>query len=266
MRKPLCLAAGLAFLAAAAPAAVLEFSPYAGYTTVNMATVNQGQSNLKTIAEFFCLAALSQPARFHNNTQLTNGLVAGADVTTDALTPWSWLSLGLRGEYLQTNMAKLTLDQVLPPMFGPNPTVIDYELQGTLSSALLGVRAKHAGDWHGLSASLGLYGGLGYAVMNQSAAALRLRDQFTGEGFVAESDLRVDWSPASLSWLRLSAQGGYRYASLGQLYNSRGQALAGPKDILFNNISGGPSFEYGGAGMDVDFSGFTATGGLSLLF
>lgn len=258
MRRHLSLIVGLSLLSASAPAAAIQFTPFAGYTTVNMTTVNESINAAETFIEVLGSSGPGLKVAFRNNQKVTSAWVVGGELLSDRLTPWQSLSLGVRGEYLQTNLGQLTTDS-LPGMS------LDYELFGNLSNFMLGGRYQVPGDWHGVGLSVGAFAGLGYAEMHQSMAAIHRNDLFNGEGFVGDVDLNLHWAPASFTHTRFNALLGYRYASLGNLSNGAGQPLKPLTGTFLAGLPGSPFVNHQG-GMDVDFSGLNVGGGFSLSF
>jgi hypothetical protein len=260
MRKMALLALALGSLATALSADVIEFTPYAGYTSVNMGSVNKAQASYDgTIEDLIYTGGLSGYS--FTNAYLSGAWMVGADLLTKRLTPLKSLSLGLRGEYLDTNQANENLSL--------SGEYIDYSESGTLSSFMLGGRYELPGANHGLKLSAGVFGGLGYAAMTQnfnvSSGGINYNPNgvYCGEGFVGDVDLRLDWTIPGATWLHVNAQTGYRYASLGDLHNGAGDPLEGPGKYL-NQIE--PSVYPPQAAVDVDFSGLTVGGGLTLDF
>ena len=255
MRKLAIVAVGLSLfglVSAAAGAEVIDFTPFAGYTTVTMGSMNGDQQSLTTI--FKILGAEGGSVQ---STDLSNAWIVGGDLLTDRLTPWKRLSLGLRGEYLETNPS--TDDYSHAGM------TIDYTGKGSLTGVLLGGRYQLPGAEYGLNLSVGAFGGLGYGTMAQDIKLIEgetLNDSSlsTGEGFMADLDLRLDWIVPHVQWLHLDAQGGYRYASFGE-FSEHGKPMDGPGGMLsaFAPI-------YPDGPVNVDFSGLTAEGGLTVVF
>lgn len=256
MRHLKALLIGLSLVSASAHAAALEFTPYAGHTTVNMTTVNQSLKSSETMLGLISMMS-STPLDYTNKTQITGAWIVGADVLSGSLSPWESLSLGLRTEYLQTNLGQITTHSAAMPIS------FNYELWGNLTDVLLGGRYQIPGKWAGFDLSAGLFMGVGYAEMHEAMGAIGFRNLYHGQGFVGDLDLRLNWAPESFTHLRFNTQLGYRYASFGQLYNEAGEPLRpGVSNLL---AMAGPATPKAG-GMDVDFSGLTIGGGFSLSF
>lgn len=259
MKRLLLAFIALSLTGARANAAAIELTPFANYTTVNMATVNQGIASAYSFLNIISLIGPPEPIVFKNNAQLNSGYVLGAELMTDRLTPWEGLSLGLRGQYLQTGLAQVS---TLPNMFIPD---FDYELYGNLSSFMLGLRYQLGGIGN-FSVSTGAFAGMGYAEMHEAMGFIMKRSLYHGEGFVGDLDVRIDWKPSFVKHVGLNALLGYRYASLGQLSDSGGDVLRPPVTNVINAMGGpGGNVPLGG-GVDVDFGGFNVGGGISLYF
>ncbi|MGH7441120.1 MAG: hypothetical protein ACREKE_00450, partial [bacterium] len=175
-------------------------------------------------------------------------------------------SLGLRGEYLETNPATDDLSTGIDPS-------LDFIQKGTLTGILLGGRYQFPGSQYGLKLSLGAFGGLAYGTMSQGFSSpeggvpgLLSTSLYQGEGFMADLDLRLNWAVPHVSWLHISAQGGYRYASLGQ-FSSGGKPMTDGASELLNAVdTGTPGTTVPPHAEDVDFSGLTGEGALTASF
>ncbi|HTB22179.1 MAG TPA: hypothetical protein VK914_05695 [bacterium] len=259
MRKIVLLALVLGSLGTALSADVLEFTPFAGYTSLNMGSVNKAQASYDGIIQEAIYSSSSSYS--FSNSYLSGAWMVGGDLLTKRLTPWKSLSLGLRGEFLGTNKATENV--------GLGTEFIDYSESGSLSSFMLGGRYDLPGANHGLKLSVGAFGGLGYAAMaqdfhvNSGGSAYDQNGLYCGEGFVGDVDFRLDWTIPGLTWLKVNAQTGYRYASLGDLHNGHGDPLEGPGKYL-NQLE--PSTYPPQPAVDVDFSGLTVGGGLTFSF
>lgn len=260
MRRLFALSLGLGLLSASAYADVIDFTPFAGYTTVTMGQVNKGLSQVNA---FDKIEELSTPNVSDTDTPLSSAWIIGGDLLSKRLTPLDSLSLGLRGEYLATNTGSDTLYDADEP----GGVAWSFKESGTLTSVMLGGRYQLPGaDW-GLNLSAGAFAGLGYATMTQDELINVERPGSTstlyqGEGFVGDLDLRLDWAIPGLTWLHLDAQSGYRYASLGDL-SSHGQTMGSPFSSLLSLLTNKP---VNTGAVSVDFSGLTAEGGLSVNF
>jgi hypothetical protein len=256
MRRLFALTLGLGLLSASGYADVIDFTPYAGYTTVNMTDVNKAAAQSVGLWRYEMVEDPSSGFSY-TNTDVNSAWIVGGDFLSGRLTPCKSLSLGLRVEYLATNTADDTLSV-------GGQQALDIKESGTLSSFLLGGRYQLPGAEYGLNLSVGAFGGLGYATMMQSFSLIpdndTMHNLYDGEGFVGDLDLRLDWTIPGVKWLHLDAQGGYRYASLGDL-QSNGNAMGGPLDEFFSFAKVGNT-----SAVDVDFSGLTAQGGLSVTF
>jgi hypothetical protein len=263
MRRLYALTLGLGLLSASGYADVIDFTPYAGYTTVNMGSVNKNLEQLAGFNQFFELELGPTTHPSDSTTNVTNAWIVGGDLLSNRLTPCKNLSLGLRGEFLETNQGSNALNASI--LQEPLWQVQD---QGTLSSFMLGGRYQLPGAEYGLKLSLGVFAGLGYGTVNQSfeinpaLGDYRSNGLYSGEGFVGDADLRLDWTIPGVKWLHLDAQGGYRYASLGDL-SSQGQSMSGSVGDILGALSPDASTNHA---EDADFSGLTAEGGLSITF
>jgi hypothetical protein len=261
MRRLFAFTVGLGLIAASAHADVIDFTPFAGYTTVAMTDVNKGNAEFTGLDKY---EAAMSPGVTMDETDITNAWIAGGDLLTTKLTPWQNLSLGIRGEYLATNTSNNQIN--ISAMSGPAWKVQD---NGTLTSFMLGGRYELPGAQYGLNLSVGIFGGLGYATMWQDLTIPLVPNHkddtsglYQGEGFVGDLDLRLDWVIPHVKWLRLDAQGGYRYGSLGDI-SDHGKPLTSGYDQFLQLLAPGTG---SGSAEDVDFSGLTGEGGLSVNF
>ena len=144
MQKRLLLAVLASVVALSLRADAIDLSAHAGYTTVSMGSFNKynekfwGYDSSGTVSD------------------ITNGYVVGLDASTKRLTG-PWLSLGLRGEYLQTNESVLN----------NTSSNIYYNNMGTLSSLLVGAKIDASGGPLGVTLGLGAWVGAGYGTMGQ---------------------------------------------------------------------------------------------------
>jgi hypothetical protein len=262
MRRLLAITVGLGLIGASAYADVIDFTPFAGYTTVAMTDVNKGNAEFTGLEKY---ESAMTPGVTMDNTDLSNAWIAGGDLLTTKLSPWQNLSLGIRGEYLATNTSNNQLNDA-----ALGGTAWKVQDNGTLTSLMLGGRYQLPGAQYGLSLSVGVFGGFGYATMWQALTVPLIpggmdnrSGLYQGEGFVGDLDLRLDWVIPHVKWLHLDAQGGYRYASLGDL-SDHGKPLTSGYDQFLQLLA--PGTTGSGSAEDVDFSGLTGEGGLSVNF
>jgi hypothetical protein len=238
--KHLILAAALAALGTAAHAGLIDVDAHAGYTTLSLGDFN------KATSAFWGWDGDGAQQTIHS------GYVVGVDACTQRLTHWDWLSLGLRGEYLQSNEG-----QVNEPSGG-----YYFQNMGTLTSLLVGGKFALPSSLPGLELGLGAWIGGGYATMSQSAAYTSnyhfnrtiqtgLFDGELLEGQL-EGSLRVALSPR----VGLAFTGGWRWADAPELKDGA-TVLCVPE-----------SYTFGGAyaPVNVDFSGATAQGAVDFTF
>jgi hypothetical protein len=238
--KHLILAAALAALGTSAHAALIDVSAHAGYTTLSLGDFNNGTS-----------AMWGWDGDGFQQT-IHSGYVVGLDACTQRLTHWDWLSLGLRGEYLQSNEG-----QVNEPSGG-----YYFQNMGTLTSLLVGGKFSLPSSVPGLELGLGAWIGGGYATMSQSAAftsgysfsAPIQSGLFDGE--LLEGQLEGTMKYALNQRVSLVLTGGWRWADAPELKDGS-TPLCSPESYTF----GGPA-----APVNVDFSGATAQGSVGYSF
>src|ERR1700758_5124614 len=138
MRKTILAALlGLSFTGAL-PA--LDLSLHGGYTSFNMSEVNRSNS------------ALIGWYRVGYSEAIQSGFVVGADLALP--TAQSWLQLGLRTEFMQSNLAETKSTNL-------GGSITD---RGTLSDLLVGLKASTDGA---LSLGLVVWAVYGYATYDQ---------------------------------------------------------------------------------------------------
>ncbi|HTB22608.1 MAG TPA: hypothetical protein VK914_07880 [bacterium] len=237
----------------------IDFTPFAGYTSVSMGSVNKAQAGYQETLTTL-LYNEGNPASF-TGADLSGAWILGGDLLSGALTPWKELELGLRVDYLGTNQASDLLSE--------GAATINTTESGTLTSVMIGGRYQLPGADYGLKLSAGAFAGIGYGTMSQNFSVTEggtdmvANGFYYGEGFVGDLDLRLDWTVPGVTWLHLDAQGGYRYASLGDFRDGNGQPLEGPMKYLHQFA---PTEFPPASAVDVDFSGLSVEGGLSLVF
>ena len=253
MRKVLAMLALACALSASASADALEIRPYAGYTTVNMGDANADMQNLKGGLQLFVIFA-SGTYQEYENRSLSDGVVLGADISSDRILHSKSLKLAWRNEYLQTNEATYRAHSV-----SLGTLDVDMTEQGTLSSSLLGLYWSPMQDESSLKLSLGLFGGLGYGSffrrIDFQNGGPYTSGLYSRLGFVGQFETKLDWQLSS--HFSLGASCGYRLAALGQVFDGNGKSMQNS----YGAALGGPSYAVG-----VDFSGYNATGALSFSF
>ena len=238
--KHLILAAALAALGTAAHADLLDVSAHGGYTTLSLDDFNRATS-----------ALWGWDGDGFQQT-IHSGYVVGLDVCTRHLTRLDWLSVGLRGEYLQSNEGQV------------NEPSGHYYVQnmGTLSSILVGGKFSLPSSVPGLQLGLGAWIGGGYATMGQAVAYApgysfsRKIQSGLFIGDLLEGQLEGSLKYALSSRVGLSFNGGWRWADAPQLKNG-GTPLYYHESYLFG---GSP------APVNVDYSGATAQGSVDFAF
>jgi hypothetical protein len=240
MRK-IVLAACLAVLASAAQAAWLDVTPHAGYTTFSMGELNRAN------------AALHGYDMQGHQQDLNNGFVAGLDLMTQRWTGAQGLSLGLRTEYLQSNLAENR---------NPNSTYnFCYTDQATLANLLVGAAFDAPIAGSGLSIGLNAWIGGGHGVVNQNTThnAVPTGDPIQSGSFSA--DILVGELGTRLTYplggrFKLAAEGNWRWADAGQV-KSGGTPL-------YNNLT--YWYSKTKAPVNADFSGASLQGSVSYSF
>jgi hypothetical protein len=243
MRTTLVAALAALCLSATAHADLVDVDVHSGVSTVNMAQVNRSN------------AALWGWDVAGQVDDLDSAWVSGVDFSTRSLTPYPWLELGLRVEYLQTNEAIVDDPEA--------PTYITE--QGKLSSALVGAKVSAPfAAVDGLSAGLGAWFGYGYATFEQNVTTQTVggpgsaplqSELFRSSIIVTELEGRLQYQ-LTRHWA-LGVTGGWRWADAGLMKDPSG-------DLLSDNLQ---LWEYGNkAPINVDFSGITAQGSLSYSF
>jgi hypothetical protein len=242
MRKTVLAALLAVVISGPAKASLLDLSVHGGFTTVNMSGVNQSNDKL-----------WGWSIEGGEQTPLSTGFVVGLDATTRRLSPWSWLVPGLRVEYLQTNPGLLVMQS--------GATADDYVLnKGSLTSALLGVQTDAPFLADGLRAGLGAWGGYAYGTLSQRITAQDGTDPmqqglYMAGLFQAELEGSLNYQ---LPWhMKLQASAGWRWADAPQMKDDQGVPLGDNLEHYRN----GTNFP-----VNVDFSGATASGGVSYSF
>lgn len=240
MRKAVLAAVLSAVAVGPLNADILEITPHAGYTSVSMGQFNHYNDVM-----------WGWDGDGYNRV-LSSAYVVGLDVTTHRLTPWEWLDLGVRGEYLDTNLGEMN-----------EPSAqLDYTDQGSLSSAEVGATVDAPTSLGGLHLGLGAWIGAGYGTMeqnvrlntNKSPAAPVSDGLFTATNLVGELEgsLKYMITPK----LSLSFTGGWRWADMGVM-KSHGTPLTEMENTWL---------EWTNNPVNVDFSGVTAQGALTYGF
>lgn len=237
--------------AAVSPTAGLSF--HAGYTTVQMADLNRANAALWG---FFDTSSGSENG-------IHDGLVLGLDYVRPGWSPWAWLPLGFRAEYLRTGASTAHMFNTI----GNQPIDFTVQDQGSLSSLLVGGGFKtDAADIPGLSLGLNAWVGYGYAEMDQTVANVSTyafsqpmaSDSYFGLVFEGQLEGSVSYQFAPNA--RVFGSGGWRWANAASLRDGGGNPLVEnlPADGYYGSQANAP--------VNVDYSGITAQGGISLQF
>jgi hypothetical protein len=239
MRKILLAALLAAAACGTARAGLLDLSAHAGYTTVAMGSFNKYND------KFWGYDSSG------SNSDITNGYVVGLDASTHRLTP-PWLALGLRGEYLQTNEARLD----------DTASNIYYNNMGTLTSLLVGAKIDAPGGPWGVDLGLGAWVGAGYGTMDQFNANSQSGPVQSGvySGISLQGELEGSLTYHLSQRLGFQFTGGWRWADFSSLGDG-GQPLyeQGPYNGIYSaQRSLNP--------VNVDFSGATAQGSVNVSF
>jgi hypothetical protein len=237
--KNILMAAIAAACLGAGPLAALSLEPHAGYTTVSMGDLNRAND---AVYGYWGVGP---------SVRMTNAVVAGLDLM-QAVDGVPGLSLGLRGDWLQTNLAQTTnVDPYTPSN--------DFSMtdQGNLSSLLLGGKLSAPFLLNGLDLGLGAWLGYGYATLSQRVSKATLEDGlFMGSLWVGQLEGSLRYSVAK--HISLAFTGGWRWANAGSLYDDQHHAL-------YDSIQ----YWHGGnrrALSDADFSGISAQGSVGYSF
>jgi hypothetical protein len=237
MRKILLATAlGLAFTSTL-PA--LDLSFHGGYTSFAMADLNRANASLVG----YEAEPYSQP--------IQSGFVVGADLCSPLPGAPEWLQLGLRYEYLQSNLAELKNDS-------SGIGNVDFTDQAQEHNFLVGGKATAPFILQGLTAGLGAWAGYAYATLDQHATMNNSPLQsglFMGSMLVAELETSVGYSLGKR--IHLGLTGGWRWADAGYLYDDAHQPLYDSLQIYEMSVK---------APVNVDFSGLTAQGSVSYSF
>lgn len=230
MRKTFLAAVTALSLASALPA--LDISVHGGYTTFNMHDVNQG--NAEFVGYYGSGSGYSQP--------IDSGFLVGADLTGP--TAYPWLTAGLRGEFMMSNLAETKLN------------TYSFTDRANLSDLLVGLQAS-SNQGSGFSLGLGAWAGYGYATLTQNSltAGLSQDGLFMGTLPVAEAEMKATYRLGQHIGLTLS--GGYRWADAGYLYDDQHHYLF----ATGQNYWGGYILP-----ISVDYSGITGQGSISYSF
>lgn len=192
MRKTLALVAALSGLAAAAPAADLfKVAVDGGYTTLNMADVND---------------ALAKAA---NSTPIKSGWFIGAEAGMSLM---PFLELGPRVEYLSSNKYEV------------KNGAGDVQDSGvaSLTSLMVGANVKIDLPLTGLGLGIGAFGGYGMAnATSDGPASSPKATKMTGGAFVGELEAKLGYKIFPLTSFDLMA--GMRLANVGKLKDDAGK-------------------------------------------
>jgi hypothetical protein len=241
----LAAALGLA-LSSALPAQLVDVNVHAGYTTFAMGDLNTANDNL-----------LGYPM-FGHSAHVENGVVAGADFTTQRLVP-AGLAWGLRAEVMQSNTGEF---KDAPSTYGTTyQTGVIFTDQATLSNVLLGGAYAVPLVADGLTLGVGAWIGGGHAVLNQNATMNVSNPKFRVQSGSFSADVPVAEAEGTLSY-RLSSRvsvdlnDGWRWADAAQVKSG--------STALVNNWQRW----YRGASqpVNVDFGGITGQGSVSVSF
>jgi hypothetical protein len=220
-------------LGLAAQTQALSLEPHAGYTTVNMSDLNKGNDAL------YGWYATGSAEHVHD------GLVAGLDLIIPVSDS---LDFGVRGEWLQTNQTQ--------DIYWNGGTTFGWADQGTLSSALLGLRGRTPFIAKGLELGLGAWAGYGYATMKQDNISGDVQDGlFMGSLWVAELEGSLHYSVSKR--ISVGFTGGWRWANAGALYDDTHKPLVEAGQYWENSLY---------FPVSVDFSGISAQGSVSYSF
>jgi hypothetical protein len=239
MKKLILAALAASLMAASGRADTVDLSAHAGFTSLSMGNFNKANS------AFWGWSGVG-----HVN-ELDSGFIVGLDATTKRLTRFDWLDLGLRGEYLQSDLA---VNDSLAS--GGNKSYVSD--QANLGGLLIGAKAEAPFVDDRLTAGLGLWAGMGYATMAQAVGY----SQSALSNGVYTTYLPVGEAEASLRYRlgsrwSLTASTGWRWADAASLKDSRGVPLY--QDLQL--------WKYGvKSPLNVDYSGATAQGAASYSF
>jgi hypothetical protein len=239
MRKTLFTAFMVLVMGSPLAAQTVDVSVHGGYTSFSMQDINHSN------------AMLIGWNLVPGNTDIKDGMIIGADFT-HALGAFS---LGLRTEYLQSNLAELKNDA---SAMGIGLVMTD---QASLSNALLG--GSYRAPWvaEGLTLGLGAWLGCGYGVINQDKAYCQSgwtdkiqSGAFSSTLLVAELEATVSYALGARTAFSLS--GGWRWADAPQV-TSDGEALSNGVELMKKGVK---------APVNADFGGATAQGSVSYSF
>jgi hypothetical protein len=194
-------------------------------------------------------------ANYGNDGQLTNGLVAGLDLTTQRLLNVQGLRWGLRGEYIQSNLSEFKTDDTSGYDIGAQ-----FTEQASLTNVLVGAGYSLPFATDGLSMGLGAWVGAGYGVVNQvtsedySGPAAIQSGAYAAILPVAELEASVAYSLTQ--HVSLSLTGGWRWADAPQV-SSGGVPLYNNWQRWYNTVN---------QPVNADFGGATAQGSVSYSF
>jgi hypothetical protein len=237
MRKILLAAAlGLAFTSSL-PA--LDLSFHGGYTSFAMGDLNRANAGLVG----YDGQPYSQP--------IQSGFVVGADLCSPLQGAPDWLHLGLRYEYLQSNLAELK-------NAGGGIGDVDFTSQAKLNNLLVGAKASAPFVLNGLSLGLGAWAGYGYATLDQHSRQFISpiqTDLFMKSLLVAELESSIVYKIGRR--ISLDFTGGWRWADAGWMYNDDHVTLYDALQIYEMSTK---------SPVNVDYSGLTAQGSVSCSF
>jgi hypothetical protein len=234
----------------------LTFSVQAGYTTVSMTDLNR--SNAAMWGYFDTNSGMVRP--------LHDGMVVDLNLMASQWTPYPWLELGLRAEYLQTGTSELLVTDEHPP--DNNATLFDLQDQGSMLSGLVGIGISGPTFLPGLNLGLHGWAGPGFARITQNvdystnlSGAVQPNSGIYS-GLCLEGQMECSLSYQVASAVSLSFSGGWRWANVGGVQDSNGKALYEIMPALGYYSSGNPTL----SPVNIDFSGATAKGSVDFNF
>lgn len=242
MRHNLWTAIALAAFVGALHADAVDLGVHAGYTSFAMGQVNRAN------------AYNSGWSGVQYAQDIDSGYVVGIDETSSRLTPWNWLSVGLREEYMQSNQAE-------NKSTAPGGNGLDYTDQATLTDALVGIKATTPFRDSNFTLGAGAWVGYGYGALEQrvhyddgSGAVFMQGGLFGADILVGELESTISYRIGSR--IGLNFTGGWRWADA-PYATSHGKPLYDALQYWLNGYK---------LPVNVDFSGATAQGGVSLTF
>ncbi|HXC62881.1 MAG TPA: hypothetical protein VNZ67_00920 [bacterium] len=236
----------------------LTLSVEAGYTTVNMSDLNGSNAAMWGYYD----TQMGHYGAIHD------GAVIDLNLMASTWTPYPWLEIGLRAEYLRTGTSELQVTNVLIAPQGYLPWY-NFTDTGSMVSGLLGFGFSGPTNVPGLNLGVHAWAGPGFGRITQQVT---LYHDLSGgpqpstgiySGQCIQEQLEFNASYQVASNLSFSFSGGWRWADLGGVKDSSGRALYEIMPAL------GFSAPYGVknlAPVNVDFSGATASGGVSYSF